>query len=117
MDTFRLSSEQLRGIRFGSNDPHNDFIKFYVEGGWIGVSVLIAYIGYFLFLVLRIYWKTPSHSLRSLATITGFLILTLLLSSLSDNIFKNTPVQWLLWSLMGGLLALERVSLKRSLAA
>lgn len=116
MDTFRLSSESLRGLRFGSNDPHNDFVKFYVEGGWIGVLVLIVYIGSFLVLVARIYWTTPSHSLRALATITGFLILTLLLASLSDNIFKNTPVQWLLWSLMGGLLALYRESMRKSLA-
>lgn len=115
MDTFRLSSEQLRGLRFGSNDPHNDFVKFYVEGGIIGVIVLILYIGSFLVLVTRIYQKTPSHSLRTLAMLSGFVVLTLLLASLSDNIFKNTPVQWLLWTLLGGLLALYQQSLKKTL--
>ncbi len=115
MDTFRISSEELRGLRFGSNDPHNDFVKFYVEGGLVGVIVLIAYISSFLFLIIHIYQKTPSHSLRTLATIAGFVILTLLLSSLSDNIFKNTPVQWILWTMLGGLLALYRESTKKSL--
>lgn len=115
MDTFRISSEQLRGLRFGSNDPHNDFVKFYVEGGIIGVLVLTVYLGTFLFFIIRIYRHTPSHSLRTLATLTGFVVLTLLLSSLSDNIFKNTPVQWILWTMLGGLLALHRESSKKSL--
>lgn len=110
MDTFRTSSEDLRGLRFGSNDPHNDFVKFYVEGGRVGVAVLMLYIASFLWLVTRIYFKTPSHSLRYLATITGFVFFSLLLASLSDNVFKNTPVQWILWTLMGGLLALYRQS-------
>ncbi len=114
MDTFRISSEDLRGLRFGSNDPHNDFVKFYVEGGLVGVLVLTLYIGSFLFFVLHIYRHTPSHTLRTLALLTGMLILTLLLASVSDNIFKNTPVQWLLWSLMGGLFALYRQSLQKS---
>lgn len=106
MDTFRISSEELRGLRFGSNDPHNDFVKFYVEGGVVGVAILTLYISSFLYFILKIYRKTPSHSLRTLATIAGFVILTLLLASLSDNVFKNTPVQWILWTLLGGLLAL-----------
>lgn len=114
MDTFRISSEDLRGLRFGSNDPHNDFVKFYIEGGLVGVLVLTLYIGSFLFFVLHIYRHTPSHTLRTLALLTGMLILTLLLASVSDNIFKNTPVQWLLWSLMGGLFALYRQSLQKS---
>lgn len=117
MDTFRISSEALRGIRFGSNDPHNDFVKFYVEGGIIGILVLSVYTASFMFLVARIALTTPSHSLRTLATITGFVIITLLLAGLSDNVFKNTPVQWILWSLMGGLLALQRESTKKSLPA
>lgn len=114
MDTFRLSSEDLRGIRFGSNDPHNDFVKFYVEGGIIGVLVLALYIGSFFFFVMHIYRQTPSHSLRTLALLTGFVIGTLLMASLSDNIFKNTPVQWMLWSLMGGLLALYHQSIRKA---
>lgn len=115
MDTFRISSEQLRGLRFGSNDPHNDFVKFYVEGGVVGVAVLVLYIGLLLSFIIRIYYKTPSHSLSTLATLSGFVILTLLLASLSDNIFKNTPVQWILWTLLGGLLALYRESRQKSL--
>lgn len=63
----------------------------------------------------RIYTKTPSHTLRALAAITSFIIFALLLASLSDNIFKNTPVQWLLWMLLGGLLALYRESMRKAL--
>ncbi len=117
MDTFRVSSEALRGTRFGSNDPHNDFVKFYVEGGYLGILVLLATLGCFIGLIVRIYRETPSHSLRTLATLTGFVIATLLLASLSDNVWKNTPVQWLLWALLGGLLAIERESKKKSLAS
>lgn len=113
MDTFRISAEQLRGERFGSNESHNDFVKFYVDGGIVGLGVLILYLIAFVFPALKVRRLTPSHSLRNMATLLSLLVLTLTIASLSDNVFKNTPVQWILAVVMGGFLALYHASLPK----
>ncbi len=111
LDTFRLSAEQLRGDRFGSNESHNDFVKFYVDGGAVGLVVLVLYLITFTFPILKVRRLTPSHSLKNMATLLALLVLTLTIASLSDNVFKNTPVQWLLAVVTGGFLALYHASL------
>ncbi len=113
LDTFRISSEQLRGDRFGSNEPHNDFVKFYVEGGLVGLGVFILYLIAFAFPAFQVKRLTPSHSLKNMAILLLLLIATLVIASLSDNVFKNTPVQWILSIVMGGFLALFHYSLPR----
>ncbi len=115
MDTFRLSAEQLRGERFGSNESHNDFVKFFVDGGVVGLVVFVLYIIVFAFPALKVRRLTPSHSLKNMATLLSLLILTLIIASLSDNVFKNTPVQWILSIVMGGFLALYHASLPSEL--
>lgn len=114
-DTFRISSEQLRGERFGSNESHNDFVKFYVEGGLVGLAVFILYLIAFAFPAIQVKRLSPSHSLKNMAVLLLLLMLTLTIASLSDNVFKNTPVQWILSIVMGGFLALFHHSLPREL--
>jgi O-antigen ligase len=107
MDTFPIVSESLRGSTFGSNDPHNDFVKFFIEGGIVGVLVYILYLASILFLLLKNYFRSRPGSALQLSF--GILILfffSLQIASLSDNVFKNTPVQWLFFIALGALLAL-----------
>lgn len=113
MDTFRISAEQLRGERFGSNESHNDFVKFYVDGGVVGLVVLMLYLIAFTFPAAKVRRLTPSHSLKNMATLLLLLVLTLVIASLSDNTFKNTPVQWILAVAMGGFLALYHASIPK----
>lgn len=113
MDTFRISAEQLRGKRFGSNESHNDFVKFYVDGGVVGLAVLALYLVTFAFPAIKVRRLTPSHSLKNMASLLLILVLTLMIASLSDNVFKNTPVQWILAIVMGGFLALYHASLPK----
>jgi len=44
MDTFLKVSESVRGTKNGPNDPHNDFVKFFVEGGIVGIGVFLLYL-------------------------------------------------------------------------
>ncbi|MGB4942642.1 MAG: O-antigen ligase family protein [Candidatus Moraniibacteriota bacterium] len=114
IDTFRVSAEALRGERFGSNESHNDFVKFYIDGGMVGLVVYGLYLLVLFFPVLKVRRLTPSHSLKNLATLLALLMVTLVIASLSDNVFKNTPVQWILASVTGGFLALYHHSYRPS---
>lgn len=113
LDTFRVSAAALRGERFGSNEAHNDFVKFYVDGGLVGLTVFILYLLVFSFPAFQVRRLTPSHSLKNMATLLLLLILTLVIASLSDNVFKNTPVQWILAIVTGGFLALYYASIPK----
>lgn len=108
MDTFPKISESVRGTNHGPNDPHNDLVKFYVEGGIIGVAALIIYLGSIATILIRRYRSSRRGSALQIAFgILFIFFLTLELSALTDNIFKNTPVQWLFFTALGALLALS----------
>lgn len=111
MDTFPIMSEHLRGTRFGANEAHNDFVKFFVEGGFVGLTVLILFLFLTLYPILKVRRLSPSHSLKNMATLLALLFFTLIIASLTDNVFKNTPVQWLLAIVLGGLFSLYQYSL------
>jgi O-antigen ligase len=109
MDTFPKVSESLRGTNHGPNDPHNDFVKFFVEGGIIGVIAFLTYLGSIGYLIIKRYRMSQRGSALRLAYGVLFIFfLTLELSALTDNIFKNTPVQWLFFTALGALLALSQ---------
>lgn len=107
IDTFDRYTERFRGDRFGSVDAHNDFVKFFVEGGWFGLGLFLLS----LFLLTReihSLWSLP-EPYRDLAIIFAFYAGTLFFAMFSDNVFKNTPLLWIFFTLFGALLALKRV--------
>lgn len=108
IDTFPKVSESVRGTTNGPNDPHNDFVKFFIEGGVVGLALFIVYLLSLFTLLVRKYRASRKGNALKLAF--GFMILffiTLELSALTDNIFKNTPVQWLFFTALGALLSLS----------
>jgi len=111
MKTFTIVSEKLRGISFGSNDSHNDFVKFFVEGGIIGIIAYLVYIASIFFVLLKNYFHNAKRNDLQLQLAFAMLILfffTIEIASFSDNVFRNTPVQWLFFTSSGGLLALTK---------
>lgn len=103
--TFTLYAEKLRGTRFGSTDAHNDFVKFYVEGGWFGFSAFLLFL-FLLTIDIRSLFLLPAP-LRDFAVLFSLYAGILLLSSLSDNVHRYTPLQWIFFVLLGALLALR----------
>ncbi len=115
MDTFPEVSESVRGTKNGPNDPHNDFVKFFVEGGLVGLGVFLLYLFSLAFLILKKYFSSRKDSALQIAFGVLFLFfLALELSSLTDNIFKNTPVQWLFFIAFGALLSLSSQNKKNA---
>lgn len=112
MSSFPFVSENLRGENKGSNDPHNDLIRFFVEGGYIGLLVYLVYSATILFILLRAAF-TQKGWLKDSLLIMSLFWLCLLFASLSDNIFKNTPVEWIFFILAGSLVALAQKNIPK----
>ncbi len=113
LDTFPLVSENLRGIKLGSNEAHNDFVKFFIDGGLVGLAVFLVFLVSISLILARHALHTPDPILRNLFWFLFLLFVILQVSALTDNVFKNTPVQWLFFSLLGAVLGREAVLLKK----
>lgn len=106
LEAFPKAAEQFRGDTLGSNDAHNDYVKFFVEGGFIGLAVFLSYV-FLIFQGMLSRYNASRHPNTKL--IFGILLIffaSMMLAALTDNIFKNTPLWWVFLSLLGGALAL-----------
>lgn len=113
LDTFPLVSESLRGIKLGSNEAHNDFVKFFIDGGFVGLTVLFLFLASIALIIAQHARHTPDPILKNLLWFLFLLFVILEISALTDNVFKNTPVQWLFFALLGAVLGRESVLLKK----
>ena len=116
LETFPSASEELRGIVLGSNDAHNDFVKFFIVGGYIGLASFIAYLGLLFFPLVRSYRNTPGKDVKTIFGVLIVLLIAIEFSALSDNVFRNTPLWIIFFAAAGGALGAFKTSSKRRLS-
>ena len=105
---FEKITEFYRGLKFGSLEAHNDYLKILVENGIIG---LLAYLSIIIGLLISL-WKrfrkaVPQY--KSLALGIFVVVLSLYSVSMFDNVLRATALQWNLWILLGAWLKLKRL--------
>ena len=111
--TFEIVAENKRGIKFGSLAAHNDFIRAFVEGGYVGLLIFVFYTGYILTYFLFKY-RHSRESDKKMVFLTLFaLFFAMSVSSLSDNVIRNTPLQWIFWITAGAGLRVFAISVKK----
>lgn len=102
LNTFSTVLENIRGIRFTVNDPHSEFIRAFVEGGIVGLIVLIAFYATILVTLFRTWKHTHiSPEGRSVFFALFALWVALTIASLTDHVLRSTPLQWVVWALLG----------------
>jgi len=117
--TFNVLTENIRGVKFGSTDAHNDYLKTSVELGILG---LISYL-FLIFNLLKILWQRyikgtsdklifleNSHKNKLLqeqklfSLILFALCVSVFAMAFADNLLKATAIQWIFWALIGGFM-------------
>lgn len=101
VNTFEQVTESKRGIQFGSTAAHNDFVRAFVEGGVVGLSVYIFFIAYLLIFIFREYKASSSENQKIFFLVMFSLFAAMIVASFTDNVIRNTPLQWLLWIVAG----------------
>jgi|AntRauTorckE6833_2_1112554.scaffolds.fasta_scaffold00189_14 O-antigen ligase len=103
-DTASTLIEYNRSYRLGSPEPHNDYLKTFMETGIIGL-------GSFLLLIFStahyLYRKYKYSSLRKIKALNFFLLASFLaisLVSFGDNVLNDTALQWSMWFVIGAML-------------
>jgi O-antigen ligase len=88
-----------------ATEPHNDYLKIWLESG---IFTLLAYL-YLYLAYLKKFWQGFNHEnrprLKMLTLFVGLFAVSLAGASLTDNILKDAVLQWVFWSLSGGILA------------
>lgn len=100
-----------RGEKFGSSDPHNDYLKILIENGIIGV---VAYCFVIIALLTNLalgYFKSNSIFNKNFFLLLIGLTLALYFMSFADNVLRNTALQWSFWIILGALFSIQQKSL------
>lgn len=88
-----------------ATEPHNDYLKIWLESG---IFALLAYL-YIYLAYLKKFWigfkNETRPRLKMLSLFLALFAISLLGASLTDNILKDAVLQWVFWSLSGGILA------------
>lgn len=102
---------EKRGIKFGSSDPHNDYLKILIENGILGI---ITYLFVILSLLLNLTWgylKSNNIFNKNFFLLMISISLALYFMSFADNVLRNTALQWTFWILLGALFSIHQKSL------
>lgn len=103
-NTFEIVLEETRGNQLGSTAAHNDFIRAFLEGGYVGLIIFVFYIFYIAAYLFWRYWNSGNSAQKTVFLIMFALIISISLASLTDNVMRNTPLQWIFWIALGAIL-------------
>lgn len=101
---------EKRGMKFGSSDPHNDYLKILLENGILGlIAYLVIYTSLIATLIIK-YARESDKNMKNILLIIISLSLVFYIMSFADNIIRNTALQWAYWSLIGSLFAVSSIN-------
>jgi O-antigen ligase len=99
-----------RGPSFGSPDAHNDYLRVAIDTGTIGlISFLLLTIS-LISTLLANYRRQSKPRLKTLSFVILMIAVCFSLISFGDNVLVNTALEWALWAVFGGILAIQKFS-------
>jgi len=98
-----------RDFRLGSPDPHNDYLRIALDGGYpLLASYLVLLISFFGAVILS-YWRESRPRLKNFFIFFLAFGVAVFTMSSGDNILNDTALQWQMWALAGSALACARL--------
>jgi O-antigen ligase len=89
--------EDVRGVRLGSLEVHNDYIRVFVEWGIIGLCVYVWFVAGLIGATFKRLWR----SRHPLFVVLFFLLVGIYVASGWDNLLRQTANMWFLFGLLG----------------
>jgi O-antigen ligase len=83
------------------NKAHNDYLRFLVETGLLGLVSFLVMMVHVLRAGLRLYTTGPDPERRGLGACLVASTTALLVMALTDNVFVSPFLQWYFWGFVG----------------
>lgn len=96
--SFEEESLRARGFYAGSYEAHNDYLRFAIELGLVGLAIYVLLILIILNNIIKIYKKLNDKNLKIFCLCFLCVFISLFLISFTENILRNIIVQWIFWS-------------------
>ena len=106
--SFMDFANEIRGDLFGDLEPHNEYVRSFVENGLIGLAVFVFYIISFITVLISRITKFKNKLNRNIFFVLSLLFIALSFASLSDHILRSTPLQWVVMALIGGAFSISK---------
>lgn len=108
--TIEIIVEEVRGVALGALEVHNDYIRIFVELGIIGLITYILFIlSIFYSLIIRIKSRQDT-----LFLVMSFIVLAIYLSSIWDNLLRQTAVMWMFFAILGAVFKYHSIRSQQS---
>ncbi|MEY2986009.1 MAG: hypothetical protein RJB24_238 [Candidatus Parcubacteria bacterium] len=108
--TIEIIVEEVRGVALGALEVHNDYIRIFVELGIIG---LITYILFILSILYSLIIRIKSRQ-DTLFLVMSFIVLAIYLSSIWDNLLRQTAVMWMFFAILGAVFKYHSIRSQQS---
>lgn len=98
-----------RDFRLGSPDPHNDYLRIALDGGYPLLASYLLLLLSFFGAIIASYWHESRPRLKNFFIFFLAFGVAVFAMSSGDNILNDTALQWQMWALAGSALACARL--------
>ncbi|MFA5023854.1 MAG: O-antigen ligase family protein [Patescibacteria group bacterium] len=96
-----------RGLKLGSPEPHNDYLRLALDTGLLGLLAYGILIVSLISSLLFNYFKQKRPKLKMFNLFLVAFGVALYIMSFGDNVLNDTALEWSFWVLVGALLAVQ----------
>ena len=94
---------------FDDPEAHNDYLRLAIETGLLGLAAYLSFLIVLGIQTIKNYLAWPRQAWQKwYSLMLGAMLIAFGAMSVSDNLLQGTPVMWMLLSLIGALITLQK---------
>jgi O-antigen ligase len=111
------TEEPILGSRYAGKPPHNEYVRYLVETGVVGLAILLAALAFLIRALLRKRQirGSPNASARDGATLALVFVIGCLVDALADNTLLNSPTCYAVALVVAAALASPSIDARQAL--
>lgn len=113
LGTAEMLIASQRDFRLGSAEPHNDYLRVALDGGYPLLISYIILIALSIYSLINYYRAEDRVKLKNFFLFYSILLIAIFTMSFADNVLNGTALMWQLWALIGASIACTNFYIKQ----